>query len=112
MYYGVGSPQSAVRSQRVQIAIARHPYTCHTTRSIWLDVPASQLALSRTDVRAYYCKLNSITSDSRQIEVEIEIFFWAKKTTVMAMRIAERRKAYKKKETENFIKIRNIPKYL
>jgi len=63
-----------------------------------LDVPASQLALSRTDVRAYYCKLNSITSDSRQIEVEIEIFFWAKKTTVMAMRIAERRKAYKKKK--------------
>jgi len=92
------SRESAVRSQRVQIAIARHPYTCHTTRSIGLDVPASQLALSRTDVRAYYCKLNSITSDSRQIEVEIEIFFWAKKTTVMAMRIAERRKAYKKKK--------------
>jgi len=61
----------------IQIASARHLYTCHVAP--WqAPVPhraVPQLALSRTDVRAYYCKLNSITSDSRQIEVEIEIFF-------------------------------------
>lgn len=99
---GVGSRESGVQSQRVQIAIARHSYTCHSACS---DVPASQLALSRTNVRAHYCKLNSITSDSRQIEVEIEIFFWAKKT-VMATRNAERRKAYKRM-TKNWILPKN-----
>jgi len=61
----------------IQIESARHLYTCHAAP--WhAPVPhraVPQLALSRTDVRAYYCKLNSITSDSRQIEVEIEIFF-------------------------------------
>lgn len=99
--WGVGgvSNLSVCVCATAQIASTRHSYTCHaagcppTPRPLPcypLPTPAHtppqllpQLALcahsrSPTDVRAYYCKLNSITSDSRQIEVEIEIFFGQK----------------------------------